>query len=153
MRILLALALVSAAASTASAQQMREWSSRRRNPAPKEEPAPVALALNLTFSTTFWQEVQISTMGPVSDLSRLSKQGFYKLEIIQLLLMSHEGHQALGKTVAKRKKGAALADIAADYHLEYDKLYESALAVQEIVDKQYLPLFPEKRPKKEKEEW
>lgn len=152
MRIFFAALILLGAAGPARAQQMREYY-RRKKPAALEEPAPVALALNLTFSTTFWQEVQVSTMGPVVDLSRLNKQGYYKLEIIELLLMSREGHQPLSSTVEKRKKGARLSDIAADYHLSYDKLYESALAVQEIVDKNYLPLFPEKRPRQEKEEW
>ena len=131
------------------AAQVREFTRRK---VPRLEPSPVALALHLAFSTTFWQEVQISTSGPVSDLSQLSRDGYYKLEIIELLLMSHEARKPLSATVAKRKKGAALADIAADYHLEYGKVYESALAVQEIVDKQYLPLYPEKRPRRERDE-
>lgn len=149
MKILLAALLIAGAVQAASAQTM-DW---RRPHKPKEDPPPIALALDLTFSATFWNEVQVSTMGAVADLTELSRAGCYKLEIIQLVLMSRQGHQPLAKTFEKRRKGAALESIAAGYGLDYDKLYESALAVQEIVDRDYLPRFPEKRPRKERDEW
>jgi hypothetical protein len=148
-RLLLAALLLSAA--PASAQQVRDFS-RRRAAAPVEA-SPVALSLNLAFSTTFWQEVQVSTAGAVSDLSLLSKEGFYKLEIIELVLLSRQGHQPLKTTVEKRKKGESLADIAAAYRVDFSKLQEAALAVQELIEERYLPLYPEKRPRREKEEW
>lgn len=117
----------------------------------KEEPAPLALALNLAFGATIWAEVKISTNGPIVDMTKLVKEGYYKLELIQLILMSAEGRHPLKDTLKKRKKGEKLSRIAADYHLDYDKLYESALAVEELVDRDYLPRFPEKRPRKEEE--
>lgn len=149
MKVFLALALLCAGLDAASAQSI-DW---RRPKKGKEDPAPIALALDLAFSTTFWNEVQVSTMGAVSDLSALSRAGFYKLELIQLVLISREGHEALAKTVEKRRKGASLEALAAGRGLSYDKLYESALAVSEIVDRDYLPRFPEKRPRKERDEW
>ncbi|MBI3551353.1 MAG: hypothetical protein HY077_02440 [Elusimicrobia bacterium] len=142
-------ALLVLAAAPALAQ-VSEFSKHKK---PKEDSAPVALALNLVFSTTYWQQVEVSTSGPVGDVSALVRQGYYKLEIIELVMMSHDGRQPLAKTVEKRKKGADLADIAADYHLAWVPLEQSALAVEDIVDKQYLPLFPEKRRRKERDEW
>lgn len=118
----------------------------------KSEAPPVALALDLAFGATVWAEVRISTMGPIHEMTRLTRQGHYKLEIIQLVLLSAKGHKTLRQTVEKRKKGAKLSAIAKDYKLDYDELYESALAVQEILDRQYLPRFPERRLRREDEE-
>lgn len=114
----------------------------------KDEPAAVAQAVELAFGTTVWADVKISTMGPVVDLSRLYHDGFYKLELIQLVLMSAQANQTLAQTVAKRRKGERLSNIAFDYDLDYDALYEQALAVQDFVDELYLPRFPEKRLRK-----
>ena len=149
MKSLLAALVLFGAVSWSSAQGL-EW---RRPKRQKEDPPPLALALELTFSATFWNEVHISTMGAVADVADLVRAGCYKLEVIQLVLMSQQGHQPLKKTFEKRKKGAELESLAAEYRLDYGRLYEQALAIQEIVDKRYLPRFPEKRPRKERDEW
>ena len=149
MRAFLAGLLVCVCVSSASAQTLE----KRRRRKGGDEPPPLALALNLAFSATFWNEVQVSTMGAVSDLGDLIGAGYYKLEIIQLVLMSREGRRPLKETVEKRRKGARLEALAAEYRLEYDKLYESALAVEEIVDRQYLPRLPEKRRRRERDDW
>lgn len=114
----------------------------------KDEPTAIAQAVTLAFGATVWADVKISTMGSVVDLSRLNHDGFYKLELIQLVLLSAEGGQTLAQTVAKRRKGERLSHIAFDYNLDYDRLYEQALAVQDFVDELYLPRFPEKRLRK-----
>ncbi len=113
---------------------------------------PLALALNLTFGANFWREVQVSSSGPVADIADLVRQGYYKLEIIELLLMSQQARVPLAKAVEKRKKGAALAEMAAGYQLVYDQIYEAAVAVEEIVDAEYLPLFPERRQRRWRKE-
>lgn len=119
----------------------------------KDKAPPVALALDLAFGPAVWAEIKISTMGPVHELTRLVRQGHYKLEIIQLVLLSAKGKKTLKQTLEKRgKKKMALAAIAKDYKLDYDELYEAALAVQDIVDRQYLPRFPEKRLRRDEEE-
>jgi len=113
-------------------------------------PEPVAQALDLTFGATVWAQVKISTEGPVVDLSRLVHEGFYKLELIELVLMSAQKGRPLQKTAAKRREGAALAAIARDYGLDYDRVHEAALALQEVVDREYLPRFPEKAPRRKR---
>lgn len=118
----------------------------------RSEAPAVALALDLALGATIWAEVKISTMGPVYELTRLSRQGYYKLELIQIVLLSAQGKTTLKKTLEKRKKGATLADIAKDYMLDYDELYEAALAIEEIVDRQYLPRLTEKRLRRDDEE-
>lgn len=114
----------------------------------RREPAPLALALDLAFGPTVWAEVKLSTSStPKIELTRLVRQGYYKLELIQLIMLSAEGRKTLKETLERRKKGAKLVEIALAYRLDYDRLYESALAVEEIVDKQYLPRFPQRRPR------
>lgn len=144
--------LLACAVSPARAQRFDEPPRTHRN---KDEPppAPLALALNLAFGDTFWNQVQVSTMGPVNDVSLLVREGYYKLEIIQMIMISQKGRQPLRKTVEKRRKGEALSRIAAQANIDYDDLYESALAIQDLVDKQYLPRFPDKPPRKERDEW
>lgn len=117
-----------------------------------EEPTPLAQALELAFGATFFAEVKISTANPVRELSRLNNSGFYKLELIELLLMSAKAKQPLDKAVSLRKKGETLSAIAVSYGLIYDDINEAALAVQEIVDRDYLPRFPERRPRRDRDE-
>lgn len=105
------------------------------------EDAPLAKALDLALGATIWANVAISSSGPVAEMTRLVAEGYYKLELIQLVLMSAQAHQPLKRALEKRKKGAALFEIAAEYKLDYDKLYEEALAVEELVDGEYLPRF------------
>lgn len=118
----------------------------------KQDAPPLALALDLAFGTTIWTQVKISSAGPVVELTQLVKEGYYKLEIIQLVLISSRADSPLKDVLEKRKKGAKLARIAADYKLDYDKVYESALAIEEIVDREYLPRFPERRLKRDRDD-
>ncbi|MDD5656916.1 MAG: hypothetical protein PHF00_06635 [Elusimicrobia bacterium] len=121
--------------------------SLRRVPA-RTDPEPLAQALESAFGPATWARVQVSTAGPVADLSALVRGGFYKLELIELTLMSAQAGRPLRLAVEKRRKGAKLAALAKDYGLDYGRLYEAALAVQELVDREYLPRFPEKQPRK-----
>lgn len=149
MNFLLCL-LISCAFAPASSAQTPEKpaaelvETKARDEKPKPEPAPLALALDLAFGATVWQEVRISTHGPVGDLTKLVRDGHYKLELIELILMSARGHRALRDTVKKRGEGARLSRIAADYGLDYDEVHESALAIEELVDREYLPRFRER---------
>ena len=58
---------------------------------PRDQPVRYAQAIVLSFGTTFFNEVKISTNGAVVDLSRLAHEGFYKRELITLLLVSAKG--------------------------------------------------------------
>lgn len=113
----------------------------------KERPQAVAQAVELAFGATTWAQIHISTMGPVMDLTRLYDQGYYKLELIELVLMSARAQKTLAQTVAKRRTGERLSRIAFDYGLDYDRLYEQALRVQDVVDRVYLPRFPQRKPR------
>lgn len=114
--------------------------------------APAARAIELAFGATTWSLVRVSTNGAASDLTRYAAQGFYKRELIELVLMSAEAVHPLARSVEDRKKGAKLSQLALNYNLDYAKIVERALAVEEQVDRTYLPLFPERRPRREREE-
>lgn len=140
------------AAADPAAQEEEAQTVFSREPRPKDEPTPVAQALDLAFGATFFAQVRVSTSGPVIDLSRLSHEGFYKLELIELLLMSAKAKRPLQEAVLRRRKGDSLSAIAGAYGLDYDRLYDAALAVEERVDRDYLPRFPQRRPRRDREQ-
>ncbi|MBI5208952.1 MAG: hypothetical protein HY927_03160 [Elusimicrobia bacterium] len=112
---------------------------------------PMALAVESVFGPEFWTKVGVSSAGPTADLSRMVREGCYKLEILQLLMMSAESGRGLDAVLERRKKRAKLPAMAADLGLDYARLYEGALAVSEIVDREYLPRHPERRARKGRE--
>ena len=120
--------------------------------APRDEPRPMAQAISLAFGATFFVEVRISTMGAVTDLSRLAADGFYKRELITLLLIAGKGKAPLADLAARRRKGEPLRKLAEASGLDFDAVYESALAVEKDVDRRYLKLFPERRPRRGRDE-
>src|SRR5947208_3436192 len=78
---------------------------KESKPKQKGEAAPLAQALDLAFGATTWGQIKISTAGPAVEVTRLVREGYYKLEIIQLVLMSAQGRKTFAETVEKRKKG------------------------------------------------
>jgi hypothetical protein len=152
MTMLLLLAAWTAAAAPAGdkpAEPAAVFSPERK---PNDEPVAYAQAISLAFGTTFFAEVKISTNGAVVDLSRLAHEGFYKRELITLLLLCGKAKKPLQDAAAARKKGKTLRAIALSYGLDFDAVYDAALAVEEDVDRHYLPRFPERRPRKERDE-
>jgi len=113
-------------------------------------PTPAAEAITLALGATVWAEVKVSTEGPVMDLTRLSLSGYYKRELIELVLISAQAKKPLKDAVEKRAKGASLRQVAEGWGLDYDSLYDAALAVEELVDRLYLPRFPERTLRRER---
>jgi len=117
----------------------------------RDEPVSYAQAISLAFGATFFAQVQVSTSGAVVDLSRLAREGFYKRELIELLLISAKGRKPLRDLAELRaKKKKSLRDIAASCGADYDAIYEAALRIEATVDQDYLPHFPERRPRPER---
>lgn len=106
---------------------------------------PVAGAIDLALGATIWANVRVSTAGAALDITSLLGQGFYKREVIELVLLSAESRSGLFQNAEKRRKGEKLSEIAKDYKLDYDKVYEAALAVEELVDREYLPRLYKRR--------
>jgi hypothetical protein len=148
MKTLIALLLLTSAGA-ASAQMVdgsQLFPEARREKKAKDEPAAVAQAVELAFGATTWAQVLVSTAGPVIELSRLVREGFYKRELITLTLIAAKSKTPLFELVAARRKKAALSELSFSRGLDYDAIYESALAVEAIVDKQYLKRFPQRGP-------
>ena len=120
--------------------------------APRRDAAPVALAVEKAFGPAFWAEVKLSTSGPVADMTRLSRQGFYKVELIELVLLSARSLRPLKTLAEKRRKGASLSELALSHRQDPERLHGTALAVAEIVDRDYLPRWPERRLRYERDE-
>lgn len=148
----LLLLLFCASAARAQLDETELWRAVGRAKKPKDEPQAVAQAIDLAFSSATWTAVKLSTSGPVVELSRLAREGFYKRELITLVVTAARAKKPFQELVAKRKKGATLSEISFSCGLDYDAVYESALSIEAIVDKQYLKRFPQRAPKRGRED-
>jgi len=153
MNVLLAFALCAAPLHAEAPPQTSTATARAEEPQAvfspairlKDEPVHYAQAISLAFGATFFTEVRISTSGAVTDLSRLAHDGFYKRELIELLLISAKGRKPLADLAKRRKKGEALRAIAKSCGVDYDAVYAAALDIESYVDDDYLPHFPQRR--------
>ncbi len=144
--LLAALAAAPVRAQTASQTPGEPVTTRAfpaKTPSMREREAPLALALNLAFGTTVWTQVQVSTAGPVADVTRLVYEGYYKREIIEMIVMSADARRPLKEVLAMRHEGRELSSIAATLGLDADAEEDAAIRVEDVVDRDYLPLFPE----------
>lgn len=87
---------------------------------------PLALAVSLAFDTTTWARVGVSTSAPSVEMSRMLRGGYYRLEIVQLVLMASESGKRLELLTARRDKGESLREIAKGLSIDYDRLYGRA---------------------------
>ena len=87
----------------------------------------MGLAISLTFDTTTWAAVGVSTAAPAVELASFMRRGYYRLEILQLTLMARETERTLKDLMEMRTKGSGLREIAEELSLEYEPLYQRAL--------------------------
>lgn len=118
----------------------------------RERAAPLALAVEMAVGPEVWGRVRVSTDGAAADLTRLVREGFYKRELIQLVLLCAWAERPLEKTAARRREGIRLRDLAGELRVDYEALAEASSALEEIVDREYLPRFPERRMRRRREE-
>lgn len=99
---------------------------------------PLALATSLAFDATTWASVEVST-SPAADLSSMLRRGYYKLELIQAVLLASKAKASLKDVAAAHDKGKSMRDLAKEKQVDFDALYEEALRLdQDVVEK----LFP-----------
>ncbi len=111
---------------------------------PHQTPAhPIAMALEDLFGERLWESVEISTNGPAFDISHVMRRGYYKLEVIQLILMSVEAELTLAHAFKRREKGVPLSELAGSLGLDFEDIYEKSLAVQKRLDEEFLPWYRE----------
>lgn len=109
--------------------------------AKKEGPAsllPLAMATSLAFDATTWAQIKLSS-APAQALTAMFYKGYYKLELIQLILLAKRSGGTLSDLVLEREKGAKLRDMAKRLGLDYDGLYDRALNLDREVEERLLP--------------
>lgn len=109
----------------------------RREPRPEVLPMPQALVL--AFGPQALASVGLST-APARDLTHLAYRGFYKLELIQLILMSRGSAKPFKEIVKTREEGKSLEAMAGSLKLDYAGLYEEALGIDAEVERLILTL-------------
>ena len=110
---------------------------------------PLALALSLSYDATTWAQVGVSTAAPAGELSRLVARGFYKLELIEMILIAKGAGKTLFYLSTRRDKGESLRKIAESYSLEFDALYDQSVRDDRLVASRLEGLWrvtPLKRP-------
>lgn len=142
LRLALLLAGLTASASAQTVAPDARFLERRRTPLSK--PTPLALSIALSFDEDTWRAVEVSTAGavvPAAELARLMNAGIYRLELVQMILMAREGGSSLEALVKRRAKGEPLRDIARGLSVDYDVLYDRALAKAEAVERRLKTLL------------
>lgn len=99
---------------------------------------PIALAASLAFDATTWAAVQVSTV-PAKDITGLLKRGYYKLELLQAVLVASKAKVALKDITAAHDKGQSMREIASAKGLDFDAVYDEALTLDRRVVDELLP--------------
>lgn len=99
---------------------------------------PLALATSLAFDATTWAKVEVST-SPAAELSSMLRRGYYKLELIQAVLLASRAKASLKDIAAAHDKGKSMRDLAREKQVEFDPLYEEALKLDQDVVERHLP--------------
>ena len=99
---------------------------------------PIALATSLAFDATTWAAVQVSTV-PAKDITGLYKRGYYKLELIQAVLVASRAKTSLKDITAAHDKGQSMRELAMSKGLDFDALYDEAIRVDQRVVDELLP--------------
>lgn len=99
---------------------------------------PIALAASLAFDATTWAAVQVSTV-PAKDVTGLIKRGYYKLELLQAVLVASGAKVALKDITTAHDKGQSLRELAQAKGLDFDAIYDEALRLDRKVVDELLP--------------
>ncbi|MBI5201188.1 MAG: hypothetical protein HY925_06350, partial [Elusimicrobia bacterium] len=98
---------------------------------------PIALAASLAFDATTWASIELSTV-PARDLSNLFKRGYYKLELLQAVLVASKAKTTLKEIVAAHDKGKSMRELAHAKNLDFDAVYDEALKLDKRVVEEFL---------------
>ncbi len=92
-----------------------------------------SLAVSLSFSSATWAAVGISTSAPHRDMAKMMHNRYYRLEVVQMILMAERSGKKLKEIARLHVKKKTLRDIAGDLDLKYETVLEDAIAkVREI---------------------
>lgn len=94
---------------------------------------PLALAVSLAFDATTWAAVGVSS--PSVDVPELLARGYYRLEVIELVLMAKAaGKRLLDLRTRRTKDGRTLRQLAEECGLAYEAVSDEAHALSAVVD-------------------
>lgn len=99
---------------------------------------PMAIATSLAFDATTWAVVEASTV-PAKDVTALLRRGYYKLEVIQAVLVASGARVPLKDILAEHDKGKGLRQIAEARQVDFDAVYEEARRADRRVVDELLP--------------
>ncbi len=142
--VLLAAGLLAApaAAQVPSASPDPELATLDPEPKAKEkkkkrsELTPMSLAITLVFDLKTWSAIGVSTSAPAGEISSMLGDGYYRLELLQLILMAERSGKHISLLTAERTKSKkSLRDLAKELGLEYDSLYDEAVSRSREVDR------------------
>ncbi len=105
---------------------------------------PLGLALSLSFDATTWAAIEVSS-APARVLSEMLRQGYYKLELLQMVLMARRGAGTFKQVQQERGKGRRLREIAESKQVDFDAVYEESLALDARLTARLLPSVLEVR--------
>lgn len=97
---------------------------------------PMSLAITLVFDSNTWSKIGVSTSAPVGEIASLLGAGYYRLELLQLILMADRSGKHISLLTADRaKEKKSLRQMAKEFGLEYDSLYDEAVSLSRKVDR------------------
>jgi hypothetical protein len=95
--------------------------------------SPLALALSLCYDATTWTRIGVSTASPAADLTSLALRGYYKLELVEMILLAVQSGKTLAYLTVRREKGETLRGLAESLSVGFDALEEQALKDDRLV--------------------
>jgi hypothetical protein len=101
---------------------------------PRDAVEELGLAVSLAFDATTWVSVGVSS-PPAQAATQLIRNGHYRFELIQLVLMARTTTATLLDVTAKRAKGKKLRELSKEFDLDYDELYDRASILSADVDR------------------
>lgn len=95
---------------------------------------PFAAALSQYFSSSTLVEVFEST-EPEKQVTQYTGQGFYRQEIITLMLISEKTKEPFKKLAKERDKGKSFEDFAKKYSIDLYELFEKSVDIKKEIEK------------------
>lgn len=109
---------------------------KAKNKKKKNQLTPMSLAITLVFSSQTWSAIGVSTAAPAEDIAVMFGDGHYRLEILQLIVMAKRSGKHISLLTADRaKEKKSLRQMAKEFGLEYDSLYDEAVSLSRKVDR------------------
>ncbi|MBI5595027.1 MAG: hypothetical protein HY928_02940 [Elusimicrobia bacterium] len=95
---------------------------------------PLALALSLAFDATTWAAVGVSS--PSVEVPELLARGYYRLEVLELVLMAKaSGKRLLDLRTRRTKDGRTLRQLAEESGVSYDEVSDQAHVLAGAVER------------------